>query len=92
MQVVKTTYYNIIWNRNVVRIQWYTFMQSVQSYSLGEVKWSFKMSNSQESPIDSDDEKPLNENAIDELVKELPQASDKTTELLDNVLVTLPSK
>lgn len=40
----------------------------------------------------SDEELIPDESNVESLVKELPQASDKTTEILDSVLSTLPPR
>ena len=43
--------------------------------------------------MDSDaEDKLVDESNIDELVKELPQASDKTVQFLDNMLDVLPTR
>lgn len=42
--------------------------------------------------VDSDDDKPFGDDAIPDLSHRLPQASDKTTEILDQALSGLPSR
>ena len=43
--------------------------------------------------MDSDaEDKLIDESNIDDLVKELPQATDKTIQFLDNILAVLPNK
>lgn len=42
--------------------------------------------------VDSDDERMFTEDALPDLSRELPQASDKTTEILDQALSGLPSR
>lgn len=42
--------------------------------------------------VDSDDDKPFGDDALPDLSQRLPQASDKTTEILDQALSGLPSR
>ena len=43
--------------------------------------------------MDSDaEDKLIDESNIDELVKELPRATDKTIKIFDNILAVLPNR
>lgn len=42
--------------------------------------------------LDSDDERLPEERLVENLAKELPQATDKTAELIDQALSSLPAK
>ena len=42
--------------------------------------------------VDSDDDRPFTDDALPDLSRELPQASDKTTEILDSALSGLDSR